>query len=343
MELSYSRNNDVIDEIIDGLIGKAGDISSPEILREMIITSLKAGQESDRKLDLKVMNSSLKEMRFTSKVFSGYRGVRKVSVFGSARTGKEDPLYRMARDFGKSLKNESYMIITGGGPGIMEAVMEGAGPENSFGVSIRLPFEEKAGKLFEGSPRNINYKYFFNRKVAFLKEADAVALFPGGFGTLDEAMETLTLVQTGKRNPVVMVLVDRPGGSYWKDWLGFMKDQLLGGGYISQPDLALFETVYSVDEAVELITRFHSRYHSLRYVGEKLVIRLKTPVPAGGVEELRKRFSHILAPGGTIGESPPLPEEADEPETSALPRLVLNFNRKDFAVLRLFIDAINSF
>lgn len=343
MDLSYTRSNGTIDEIIDRLIGEAGGISSDGIVREMIITSLKAGRENDRKLDLKVMNTSLKEMRFTSKVFSGYRGVRKVAVFGSARTGANDPLYRIAKDFGARLREAGHMVITGGGPGIMQAVSEGAGPEHSFGVSIRLPFEEKPSRHPDVNPRNINYKYFFNRKLAFLKEADAVALFPGGFGTLDEAMETLTLVQTGKRNPVAMVLLDRPGGCYWEGWLNFFRDHLLRGRYIGRSDLDLFETVHSVEDAVARIVRFHFRYHSLRYVGARLVVRMNSPLAEGAVTELRSRFSDILAPGGSIALSAPLPEEADEPENESLPRLVLDFNRKDFARLRVLIDAINGF
>ncbi len=198
MKLSFTRNNGPIDAIIEKLMETAEGIRRPALVREMIITALKAGQEADERADLKLMNTTLKEMRFTSKVFGPYRNVRKVTVFGSARTLPGDPVYEMAKSFGKKLAEAGFMIITGGGGGIMQAAHEGAGTEHSFGVNIRLPFEEKPNTVIEGNPRLIMYKYFFNRKVAFLKEADAVALFPGGFGTLDEAMETLTLVQTGK-------------------------------------------------------------------------------------------------------------------------------------------------
>ncbi|MCP5045731.1 MAG: LOG family protein, partial [bacterium] len=215
MELHFTRTNGPVDETVDGLMEIAGNIHRPEIVREMILAALKAGQEDDEKADLKLMNTTLKEMRFTAKIFGPYRAVKKVTVFGSARTQPGEVVYDMARRFGEKLAAAGYMVITGGGPGIMQAVNEGAGPENSFGVSIRLPFEQKSNPVLEGNPRNIMYKYFFNRKVAFLKEADAVALFPGGFGTLDEAMETLTLVQTGKRNPAPLILLDEPQGTYW--------------------------------------------------------------------------------------------------------------------------------
>ena len=207
MEIHFRKDNGPVDEVIQQLMDLAGDIRRPEIVREMILASLKAGQEDDGRVDLKLMNTSLKEMRFTAKAFNPYRHYKKITVFGSARTRPHETAYKMATLLGQKLANSGYMVITGGGPGIMQAVHEGAGPDYSFGVNIRLPFEQKPNPILEGNPKNISYKYFFNRKVAFLKESDAIVLFPGGFGTLDEAMETLTLVQTGKRNPVPLVLV----------------------------------------------------------------------------------------------------------------------------------------
>jgi uncharacterized protein (TIGR00730 family) len=308
----------------------------------MILASLKAGQEDDGRVDLKLMNTSLKEMRFTAKAFSAYRDVKKVTVFGSARTRPDETAYEMARLLGQKLSEAGYMVITGGGPGIMQAVHEGAGPAYSFGVNIRLPLEQKSNPVIEGSLRNISYKYFFNRKVAFLKESDAIVLFPGGFGTLDEAMETLTLVQTGKRNPVPLVLVDEPGGSYWVRWIEFVKGTLLARGYISQSDLTLFERVDSTDDVVERINHFYSRYHSLRYIDDRLVIRLTSGIEQQKVEDLRGWFSDTLRPDGEMYLSGPLPEEIDEPEIAHLPRLILNFKRDDFGRLRELIDAINN-
>ena len=219
MEIHFRKDNGPVDEVIQHLMDLVGDIGRPEIVREMILASLKAGQEDDGRVDLKLMNTSLKEMRFTAKAFSPFRHIKKVAVFGSARTRPDEAAYKMASSLGQQLAESGYMVITGGGPGVMQAVHEGAGPEYSFGVNIRLPFDQKANPVIEGDPKNISYKYFFNRKLAFLKESDAIALMPGGFGTLDEVMETLTLVQTGKRNPVPIILVDAPGGEYWKNWM----------------------------------------------------------------------------------------------------------------------------
>jgi len=329
------------DELIDQLLQLAGSVQNPELLRDMIVTTLKAGRECSSRADLKLMNSTLKEMRFTAKVFGAYRGIRKITVFGSARTRSDDPAYRMAVDLGRALAGQRYMVITGGGPGIMQAANEGAGAEHSFGVRIRLPFEAGANHILENNPRLINYKYFFNRKVAFIKEADAVVLFPGGFGTLDEAMETLTLVQTGKRYPLPLILIEPPGGTYWASKLDFMRRELLALGYIDPADLELFQTVHSPLQAVNVINRFYDRYHSMRFVGEKLVMRLSRPLSDARVQDIAASFNDLLKPGGRISLSPALAAEANEPALLNLPRLLVDFNMRDFARLRLLIDAIN--
>jgi len=341
MDIHFPRINGPLDAAIDNLLSMAGEVHHPEIVREMIIAALKAGLEDDEKADLKLMNSTLKEMRFTSKIFGNYSTKKKITVFGSARTDPAERVYGMARQLGKELALAGYMVITGGGAGIMQAVNEGAGPENSFGVNIRLPFEQRPNPVVEGNPRLITYKYFFNRKVAFLKEAHAVVLFPGGFGTLDEAMETLTLLQTGKRDPLPLILVDEPGGEYWTRWLRFFMEELLAQNYINITDFNLIERVDSVEEAISKIDLFYRRYHSLRYVEGKLVIRLTSAVGQDKVDELAELFPDIIEPEGRIYLSSPLPEEADEPELSALPRLVVDFIRKDFGRLRALIDAVN--
>ncbi len=343
MKLYFSRTNGPADESIDRLIELVGGIHYPEIIREMILASLKAGQEAEEKADLKLMNSTLKEMRFTTKVFGPYRNKRKITVFGSARTRPEEPVYYMARVFGQKLVEAGYMVITGGGGGIMEAVNEGAGSEHSFGVNIRLPFEQQPNPTVNGNPRLITYKYFFNRKVAFLKEASAVALFPGGFGTLDEVMETLTLIQTGKHDLIPLVLIDEPGGTYWSRWMQFFEKELLAEGYITASDFYLFERVNSVESAVERINRFYRRFHSQRVVDKKMVIRLTSRISEDAVRELNERFSEILVPGGRISLSCSLPIEEDEPELSDLPRLIIDFNRKDFGLLRKLIDIVNDY
>ena len=225
----------------------------------------------------------------------------------------------------------------------MQAANEGAGTEHSFGVNIRLPFEEKPNPVVEGNPRQINYKYFFNRKVAFLKEADAVALFPGGFGTLDEAMETLTLVQTGKRNPLPLVLIDDPDCSYWMHLTRLLEEQLLARDYICRSDFTLFEHVCSVEKALEKIKHFYSRYHSMRYVDDKLVIRVTSLPNADDIRKLTDQFKDILLPAGRIAASGALTVEIDDADVVDLPRLVIDFNRRDFGRLRGLIDAINDF
>lgn len=342
MTINFKKDNGPIDKGIQELIGLAGDISRPEIVREMIIASLKAGQEDDGAVDLKLMNASLKEMRFTAKAFGPYRHIHKVAVFGSARTLPEESIYKMAFALGQKLAATGYMVITGGGPGIMQAVNEGAGPDYSFGANIKLPFEQKINPVIAGNPKSITYKYFFNRKVAFLKESDAIVLFPGGFGTFDEGIEAFTLVQTGKRNPVPILLMEEPEGTFWTKWTEFVEKTLLLGGYISKSDLALFERTNSIDDAIEKIKRFYSRYHSIRYVGDFLVIRLRSGISQSKVEDLRNRFSDILRTQGELHLSGPLPEEMDEPEIKDLPRLVLDFDRKNFGRLKALINSINS-
>jgi uncharacterized protein (TIGR00730 family) len=341
MKLNYRDNNGPVDVAIEELIQHVGDVRRPRIVREMILAALKAGQEDDGGVDLKMMTTSLKEMRYTAKVFGEYECYKKVTVFGSARTRPEEKVYVMARQLGEKLAQSGYMVITGGGPGIMQAVHEGAGPKYSFGVNIQLPFEQQSNPVMDGDAKNISYKYFFNRKVAFLAKSDAVVLFPGGFGTHDEGMETLTLVQTGKRNPLPLILVDEPGGTYWSGWAKFIRSELLAGGYIGESDLHLFELVEDVDDAVEKINRFYFRYHSLRYIDDKVVLRLTTPLSNDRIKDLKSSFSDMMISGGNMCLSGPLPAEEDEPEISHMPRLVVEFNRKSFARLKQFIDAVN--
>jgi uncharacterized protein (TIGR00730 family) len=341
VELHFTRTNGPVDDAIDGLMAQVGGVAHPDIVREIILAGLKAGQENGGRADLKLMNSSMKEMRFTAKVFSPYRQVRKVTVFGSARTRPDTPLYQMATDLGKQLADAGFMVITGGGPGIMQATNEGAGPEHSFGVNIRLPFEQKPNPVLVGNPRHITYKYFFNRKVAFLKEADAVVLFPGGFGTLDETMESITLLQTGKLYPLPLICIDEPAGTYWEHLFSFLDNELSGHGYISHDDFGLIERVNRPADAVARIRHFYSRYHSLRYVADRLVLRMTTPLAQKHVDTLKKAFADILIPGGEMHLSGPLDDEVNELELVHLPRLVVDFNKRDFGRLRQLVNAIN--
>lgn len=340
-KISFSQANDELDPLIDRLIGLAGNVHHPAMVREMILAALKAGREIEERADLKLMSSTLKELRYTAKVFRPYREVKKVTIFGSARVTPDSAIYQMAKTLAQTLAQSGYMVITGGGQGIMRAGNEGAGEENSFAVTIRLPFENSANNVMHGSPRSISYKYFFNRKVAFIKEADAVALFPGGFGTLDEAMEVLTLVQTGKRYPIPLLLVDEVHGTYWSHWKNYVERELLARGYINPHDLSLFTMVDSVTDSVRVINQFYRRYHSLRLIDNLLVIRLRSAVCPGDVLRWEKEFGDLLEPGGNFRLRQALPEEADEPEIAHLPRLVLPFSRKHYSRLRQLIDAVN--
>ncbi len=342
MDISFDRTNNELDALIDDIMSKAG-VNHPRLIREMIISALKAGQENDYLADLKLMRTTMKEMRYTNKLFGPYRNKKKVTIFGSARTEPHESAYKKCVEFSRLLVERGYMVITGGGGGIMQAGNEGAGPENSFAVNIRLPFEQETNPVMSTSKNVITYKYFFNRKVAFLKEADAVALFPGGFGTLDEAMETLTLVQTGKNPPIPLILIDDEDGDYWENWLQFIKKTLLKKGLISGEDFALFTITRDPLEAVQLIDDFYRVYHSSRFVGDTLVIRLNHPLLPEQIETLQSEFSEILKPGSTIRACEPLPVEADQPDLLHLPRLAFEFDKRSYGLLKAFIRRINAF
>lgn len=342
MEVHFTRTNNELDELIDDIIRMAG-AHHPEIIREMIITVLKAGQEIDYLADLKLMRTSMKEMRYTGKIFGPFRQRKKVTIFGSARTSPSEPIYRKCVEFSRMLADHGYMVITGGGGGIMQAGNEGAGAENSFAVNIRLPFEQETNPVMENSKKVITYKYFFNRKVAFLKEAHAVALFPGGFGTMDEAMETLTLVQTGKNPPIPLVLIDDDEGGYWENLFQFMKKTLLRRGLISGEDFSLFTITRDPAEAVRIIDEFYRIYHSSRFVGRSLVIRLNRAITPEQVETLEREFPEVIEPGSTIRQTGALPDEQDQPDLAHLPRLILEFNHRSYGLLKAFIRRLNSF
>jgi len=318
----------------DGRLG-----AEEQLVREMVETTLKLLRDGTRLGEVKLLNAALRELRYAFKVFAPYRNVRKISVFGSARLRQDTAACKTAHEFARRIAAEGYMVITGAGSGIMRAAQEGAGRERSFGVNIRLPFEQEPNEFISKDPKLLTFRYFFTRKLLFIKEADAAGLFPGGFGTHDEAYECLTLVQTGKTKPMPIVFLDAPRGTYWKTWKRYVEEHLLRHGLVSEEDMALFKVTSSVDEAVEEITRFYRVYHSARTVGRRLVIRLTRPLPDAVVESLSKEFADILL-SGTIVQSAALAEE-DEAELAALPRLVLAFNRTNFGRLRQLIDRIN--
>lgn len=338
--LSFIENDNETEVLIDTLIDTVGGVEHRKVVREMIIAALKAGQETSYLPDLRMLNNTMKEMRYTTKIFSPYKHKKKVTIFGSARTPVNDFSYKTCVEFSRKLAEKGYMIITGGGPGIMQAGNEGAGSDNSFAVNIHLPFEQSANIVMAKTPRLITYKYFFNRKVAFVKEADAIAVFPGGFGTLDEAMEVFTLIQTGKTTPKPLLLMDDET-DYWEEWLDFIKTKLLGKGFISADDFSIFTITRDVDEAIAVIDDFYSNYHSHRFVNGRLVIRLnKEPTPAQ-IAILEIEFPEIIVSGSHIKKSGPLSEEFDEPETHHLFRLLLDFDHHHYGLLMAFIRRLN--
>ncbi|MEX0675483.1 MAG: TIGR00730 family Rossman fold protein [Pirellulales bacterium] len=290
--------------------------------------------------DLKILSRALRELRYAFKVFTPYRGRRKVTVFGSARTRPDEAAYRQAVAFGRAMADEKWLVVTGAASGIMEAGHVGAGRENSMGLNIMLPFEQYANPIIAGDTKLVHMKYFFTRKLMFVKECDAVCLLPGGFGTLDEGLEVLTLLQTGKRDMVPVVFLDAPGGAFWHDFQHFIEKRLLGDRMISPDDLSLYKLTDNVDLAVAEIMQFFKVYHSMRYVKNKLVLRLKEPPGEAFLAEINARFGDILN-GGCFTTGGPLPEEKDEPDLAAYPRLVFRFNRRSLGRLRQLIDAVN--
>jgi uncharacterized protein (TIGR00730 family) len=290
--------------------------------------------------DLKILNRAMQELRHAFRIFAPYRQMRKVSIFGSTRVQESDPYYHLARNLAQGLAEAGFMVITGAGPGIMQAGHEGAGREKSFGVNIRLPSLQLANRFIRDDPKLMNFHFFFTRKLLFVKEADAVVIFPGGFGTQDELFESITLVQTGKSQVLPIILMDLPDGTYWSRWHQFLRDDVMNRGYIGENELNLVKILTSAESAVEEIATFYHNYHSYRFVNRDLVIRLNHPPTPALIERLSREFADIVT-DDVIRETQPLPEEADDTETLHLHRLVVRFNREDFARLRQMINVIN--
>ena len=336
----YSVGKPDIDAQIASLASSIGNTANADLIREILVTGLKLADDKADRGDLKIINAALKELRYAFKLFARYRGTRKVTIFGSARIQKDDPDYLQAVRFARLIAEQNWMVITGGGSGIMEAGHEGAGRDRSFGVNIRLPWEQAANPVIERDRKLITFKYFFARKLVFLKEADGVVLCPGGFGTHDEGYETLTLIQTGKGRPMPLVYLDKPRGTYWKTWQRYVEDHLLRRGLISKDDMALFKVTDDAEEACREITNFYRNYHSIRFVKDLLVMRLQRAPSNSRLAELNKQFADIQTKFEMTG-SGPLPEESDEPELAHLARLSFYFNRSHWGRVRQLIDALN--
>ncbi len=335
----YRTGDPELDEAVAALVERVAD-DDADLVFELVASAVRLARDHADRGDLKMANAALKEMRYSFHVFEPYRTARKVAIFGSARTQPDDPLYHQARRLAEAVAAQDWMVITGAGPGIMEAGIEGAGPERAFGVSIRLPFEAASTQFIADDPKLINFRYFFTRKLAFVKEADAFVMLPGGYGTMDETFELLTLMQTGKAQPGPVVLLDTPGGTYWKGWLEFVRDELLTNRYVSGPDLELLCVTDDIDEAVAEVTGFFANYHSQRFVDGQLVLRVQHAPPPEVLASLSEEFSDIVR-RGTIERVDPSPAEIADEDALDQERVAFWFDRHGWSRLRELIDRLN--
>src|SRR5687768_5779521 len=330
-----------VHELASQLIDELRYLPNGDLVGEIVANALKLLRDQTNRGDVKLIDKSFKELRYALKVFAPYRDLRKVSIFGSARTLESHDDYRQAAAFGKAMAAAGWQVITGAGGGIMAAGHGGAGADPSFGLAIRLPFEQKTNPFIENDPKLINFKYFFTRKLMFVRSSHAIALFPGGFGTMDEGFEVLTLVQTGKAVPMPIVFVDTPGSDFWRTWQDYVEKQLLARRLIGPDDLALYKITDSVEEAVREVRHFYSNYHSMRYVRDEIVLRLHRRPTETQLATIETDFSDIK-PAGRFRVTGPLPVERDEPALDNLHRLVFTFNRRDHGRLRMLIDHLNN-
>ena len=328
------------DAAIADFLDRFADCPDRDVLADLMVAITRLARDGAGRGDLKLLTTAFKELRYAFKVFAPYHDHRKVSIFGSSRTPVDHPDYIQADAFARRMRERRWMVITGAGDGIMGAGQRGAGRAASFGVAIRLPHEQTTNVTIADDPKLINFKYFFTRKILFLKEASAIALFPGGFGTQDEGFESMTMIQTGKTNLMPLVMVDAPGGTYWQHWRTYIKAELLHNGMINEEDMNLFKLTDDVDEAVAEITGFYRRYHSMRYVGPLLVLRLSSSLPPAALEKLNDTYASILAEGRI--EQHPGPVEGEDGEYPDMPRLALAFNRKNVGTLRLLVNDVNA-
>ncbi len=326
---------------IQELIDSRGGGHNEESVADIIENALKLLTDVEDSGDVRVIQTALRELRYAFKLFAPYASTRKVTMFGSARTQASRMEYQQAVDFGRKISQAGFMVITGAGGGIMHAGHEGAGPEKSFGANIRLPWEQAANPVIREDKKLVTFKYFFTRKLIFIRHSDAIALFPGGFGTMDEGYEALTLMQTGKSQLMPLVLIDRPGGTYWKTWDKHVREHLLRDQLISPDDLNLYQITDDTDQAVRIITRFYRNFHSTRFVKELFVIRLKHAPSDSAIQAMNEDFADIIT-GQPIGRIDPTPEEVADNAHLDLPRIAFGFNRRDYGRLRQLIDTLNT-
>lgn len=326
---------------IDEWLHSQNDFVNADQFAGILQTLLKLAQDNAERGDLKILNRAMQELRHAFSIFAPYRHMRKVSIFGSTRVPEDDPYYHLARSVAQQLAEAGFMVITGAGPGIMQAGHEGAGRERSFGVNIRLPSVQNPNSFIRNDPKLMDFHFFFTRKLMFVKEADAVVIFPGGFGTHDELMESITLAQTGKTQLVPILLLDLPDGTYWKRWEEFLRSDVMNRGYIAEQEMVLFKIVTDAAAVVWEIENFYRNFHSYRFVKNDLVVRLNHPPTPELIDRLNREFTDIVK-GGKVRQTEPLPAEADDPGKLHLHRLLMRFNREDYARLRQMINVINA-
>lgn len=332
-------NSDSLQEDLESLIDRLPTLPHQELIRTALSTIVRlAEQDADRR-DWKILSTAIEDMQQAFQVFQGYRHIQKIAVFGSARTPTDQVEYQMAKQFAQQITKQGFMVMTGAGEGIMAAANQGAGKELSFGLNIKLPYEQKDNSFIENDPKLMHFKYFFTRKLFFLRESDAIAIFPGGLGTHDEAIECLTLCQTGCNKPIPIILIDKPGGSYWQDWDTYIRKNLVSHQFIGQDDTSLYTLTDNLDEACEKIDNFYRIYHSSQYIQNSLVIRLQQSISDIELDNLNQNFSDIIS-SGQITRTTALESEIGDP-TEHLPRLLLHFNQQKSGRLYQMIRAIN--
>jgi len=339
MDKKYCIGNYNDDKLIEVMAKKYGNNETAEFYRQMLTTIAKLSGDLSDLGDIKIINATLKELRYAFKIFAPYRNDRKVVMFGSHKISARSAEYKMAEEFAKKIAEKGWMVITGGGGGIMEAGNKGAGPGKSFAVNIKLPTEQKPNPYVRGE-KLVTLKYFFTRKLVFLKESDATVLFPGGFGTHDEGFEVMTLLQTGKNNPRPLIFVDTFFGTYWKTWLKFIENGMMKNGLLYKNDLNIFKIVHTVGEAVNEVVNFYKVYNSIRYVGSRTILRLNKALSDIQVDKLSKKYEDILV-AGKIECCKPTPEEVKTKDKLDLFRLSMNFDKMSYGRLMSLIRDIN--
>jgi uncharacterized protein (TIGR00730 family) len=344
--VKHSSTAEKLEAVTRTVLADLQDLLSPQVsrhfLEELITEAIAFVEDEPTGLDVKIMKATVQELRAAFSIFAPYTNHQKVTIFGSARVEPHDPLYEQTERVARELASHGWMIVTGAGPGIMEAGMRGAGRSNSIGVSIKLPHENTANEIIAGDSKYVSMRYFFTRKLMLVKESQGFLCMPGGFGTLDETFELLTLVQTGKSMPVPIVFLDVPGDQYWQQVNSFIEDQLVSRQLVSHADTSLFLVTSDVHEAVHEIRSFYTNYHSLRYVGKQLVVRLKYAITDSQLEVLNQSFAHLCV-AGTINRCEPFAVEVRDQDHVQLPRISFHFGKLAYGDLRQFINLVNSF